>query len=56
LLVIVVLGDDLHTFRDEVSPVETAETSTNWPIMLISAPDERASINAFVPDLAIVPR
>ena len=40
------LGDDPHTFRDEVNRVETAETaetSTNRPIMLISAPDERAS-------------
>ena len=26
------------------------------PIMEMSAPEERASMNAFVPDLAIVPR
>lgn len=69
LLVIIVLGGDLHSFGNQVRRVETDTELTYMaleldsrlrvlylPIMEISAPEDRASMKALVPDLAIVPR
>lgn len=68
LFVVVVLGGDLDLLGNEVRRVETNTELTcrlvmaqqrsedDIPIMEISAPEDKASMKALVPDLAIVPK